>query len=58
METIMEQIKTQHEYSTGWRSRLEALRRRVAAGIIWWAEHQAWPATDEIRVDRHRSTCG
>lgn len=33
-------------------------RRRIAEGVKWWAEHQAWPATDEIRIERHRSTCG
>lgn len=31
---------------------------RLADAVKWWAEHQAWPATDDIRIDRHRSTCG
>lgn len=30
---------------------LVRFRRRAVAGIKWWAEHQAWPATDEIRID-------
>lgn len=34
------------------------LRDRLADAVKWWAEHQAWPATDDIRIDRHRSTCG
>lgn len=54
----MDQIKTHNDYSVDWRSRIETLRLRAAAGIKWWAEHQSWPATDEIRIDRHRSTCG
>jgi hypothetical protein len=36
---------------------LENLRVRLAVGVKWWAEHQAWPATDEIRIERKKSTC-
>ena len=53
----MQQIKT-YNHSGTTHSRFETIRDRVVAGIKWWAEHQAWPATDEIRIDRHRSTCG
>ncbi|WP_160299196.1 hypothetical protein [Sphingomonas sp. SRS2] len=53
----MQQIKT-YDHSGNAHSRFEAIRQRVATGIKWWAEHQAWPATDEIRIERHRSTCG
>lgn len=53
----MEQIKTHNQRSGFW-SHAETLRRKIADAIKWWAEHQAWPATDEIRIDRHRSTCG
>jgi len=53
----MEQIKTYSDRRT-LRERIEPLRQRFARGLKWWAEHQAWPATDEIRIDRHRSTCG
>jgi len=38
-------------------SRWEALRVHVRDGIKWWAEHQAWPATDDVRVDRHHRGC-
>jgi hypothetical protein len=34
------------------------LRDRLAEVVKWWAEHQAWPATDDIRIERDRSTCG
>ena len=53
----MEQIKT-YDQPAGFRGRVETLRQAIASGMKWWAEHQAWPATEEIRVDRHRSTCG
>lgn len=53
----MEQIKAYNQHED-FRSRFETLRQKVASGMKWWAEHQAWPATDEIRIDRHRSTCG
>lgn len=54
----MEQIRTYGEYGFGLKDRIALLRQRLAAGIKWWAEHQSWPATDEIRIDRRRSTCG
>ena len=54
----MEQIKTYHEHSLDLPGRIKAIRQRAASAVKWWAEHQAWPATDEIRIDRHRSTCG
>jgi len=57
MEATMQSIKT-YDGSPLPESRLSTLRRHIGAGLKWWAEHQAWPATDEIRVDRHRSTCG
>ena len=53
----MAQIKTADDTNQA-KSRISALRQRLAEGLKWWAEHQAWPATEEIRVDRHRSTCG
>jgi|GEM_PF-1961828 len=53
----MQQINT-YSHSTTFRAYVRTLRRSIAGGIKWWAEHQAWPATDEIRIDRHRSTCG
>ena len=54
----MEQIKTYREHGPVLRDRIERLRQRLVAGIKWWAEHQSWPATDEIRIDRRPSTCG
>ena len=54
----MEQIKTHKEDGLTFRARIEIIRQWVASGIKWWAEHQSWPATDEIRIDRRRSTCG
>lgn len=47
-----------HDHTVGFRDLTERLRRHIAAGIKWWAEHQAWPATDVIRIDRRDSTCG
>lgn len=38
-------------------ARFSTLRTQFRDGIKWWAEHQAWPATDEVRVDRHRHGC-
>ncbi len=55
METMMEQIKTLNGHGSGFASRIETLRLKVASGIKWWAEHQAWPATDEIRIDHRRA---
>ena len=49
----MSQIKPNNEGR-----HVRRLRDRVADAVKWWAEHQAWPATDDVRVDRHRSTCG
>ena len=44
------------EKTHGWNERFVALRKKLQDGIKWWAEHQAWPATDEIRVEsRERS---
>jgi hypothetical protein len=48
---IMAQIK--ESPSGGLSARLARARVQVAHGLRWWAEHQAWPATDEIRID-HR----
>lgn len=42
---------TQISQSNGLQQR-EGLRRRLADMVKWWAEHQAWPATDEIRIER------
>ena len=52
----MERIRTYREYGISLRGRIDILRQRLAAGFKWWAEHQSWPATDEIRIDRHRQT--
>ncbi|WP_157783461.1 hypothetical protein [Rhizorhabdus wittichii] len=30
------------------------LRERIGGAIRWWAEHQAWPATEDIRVEWRR----
>lgn len=49
----MTQINSRHQRQP-WRR----LRDGLADAVKWWAEHQAWPATDDIRIDRHRSTCG
>ncbi|WP_176488934.1 hypothetical protein [Rhizorhabdus dicambivorans] len=40
------------------RRHVRRLRDGLVDAVKWWAEHQAWPATDDIRIDRHRSTCG
>jgi hypothetical protein len=31
--------------------RLARLAGHIRNGIGWWAEHQAWPAHDAIRID-------
>lgn len=49
----MTQIKSQDD-----KRFVRRLRDRLADSVKWWAEHQAWPATDEIRIKRHRQTCG
>ncbi len=59
----MERIRKYRDYHIDLRARLALFRQRFVAGIKWWAEHQSWPATDEIRIDRPRqtrsqSTCG
>ena len=53
----MAQIRKFEDYRQGRRARLATLRRRVIASVKWWAEHQAWPATDEIRIDRNCEAC-
>jgi len=40
------QIKTKHELFN-----FSRLRERIAAAIKWWSEHQAWPATEDTRID-------
>lgn len=57
MEAIVTQISFA-KFSGPDADRYARVRRTIVKAIKWWAEHQAWPATDEIRVDRHRSTCG
>ena len=32
-------------------ARTRQMREGIATAIKWWAEHQAWPATDEIRIE-------
>lgn len=49
----MEQIKTDDQPPSRRR-----WQDRLADAVKWWAEHQAWPATDDIRIDRNRPTCG
>lgn len=34
------------------------LRERIRGAIRWWAEHQAWPATEDVRVEWRRPVCG
>lgn len=31
--------------------RVARLAEHVRNGVRWWAEHQAWPAHDAIRID-------
>lgn len=47
-----------YDHIVGFRDLIERLGRHIAGGIKWWAEHQAWPATDVIRIDRHDSSRG
>ena len=37
--------------------RFAEIRRPLGDVVKWWAEHQAWPATDEIRIERRPSNC-
>ena len=53
----MTQIR-HHDGQRGRNDRFERMRIKLAKGIKWWAEHQAWPATDEIRIERHRTPRG
>jgi len=48
----MTEIKKWHESD-----RSIQLKARIITAIKWWGEHQAWPATDEIRVDWRRRNC-
>lgn len=48
----MTQIKTKSEHDQPAR-----LRDRIVSAIKWWGEHQAWPATDDIRIDWRRRNC-
>jgi hypothetical protein len=57
METTMAWIRKYKDYRQGGPARLATLRRRLIAGVKWWTEHQAWPATDEIRIDRNCEAC-
>ncbi len=50
-------IRKYKDYRQGGPARLATLRRRLIAGVKWWTEHQAWPATDEIRIDRNCEAC-
>ena len=46
----MTQISLQH--GSGILARSAArLSTQVRNGIKWWAEHQAWPAIDDIRIE-------
>ncbi len=51
----MAQLKTEQGHSLS--ERFATLRHRIGDAVKWWAEHQSWPATDEIRIDRHHRTC-
>lgn len=33
------------------------LRERIGGAIRWWAEHQAWPATEDVRIEWPGSGC-
>ena len=46
-----------NEKSGLWAARFNKLRTQIRDGIKWWAEHQAWPATDDVRIDRHHRGC-
>jgi len=54
----MEQIRTYADNHTSLRERFAAIQKALTAGVKWWAEHQSWPATDEIRIERRRTPCG
>ncbi len=38
-------------------SRPLGLRERISGAIRWWAEHQAWPATEDARIEWRRPAC-
>jgi hypothetical protein len=49
----MEDVMTQIDFRHGFAALMEKvwrLRVKVSDGLKWWAEHQAWPAIDEIRI--------
>lgn len=48
----MTQIRTKSELFRSGR-----LRERIVSAIKWWGEHQAWPATEDIRIDWRRPGC-
>jgi hypothetical protein len=50
MENDMAQIELQH-VSHAFGRHAARLSARARDAIKWWAEHQAWPAIDEIRID-------
>lgn len=45
-------IETNRQYvSDRLPAALARLGARLKDGVRWWAEHQAWPARDAIRID-------
>lgn len=48
----MAQIRTKNELT-----RPVRLRERIVSAIKWWGEHQAWPATEDTRIEWRRPTC-
>ncbi|WP_156397299.1 MULTISPECIES: hypothetical protein [unclassified Sphingomonas] len=47
----MAQIRTKNEPAA------PRLRERIGSAIRWWAEHQAWPATEEVRIEWRDRPC-
>lgn len=51
-EPVMAQIRTKKDSAQPVR-----LRDRIVSAIKWWGEHQAWPATEDVRIEWRRSSC-
>lgn len=45
----MAQIDLQHVLTRPTKA-IERLLAKVREGLIWWAEHQAWPAIEDVRI--------
>jgi hypothetical protein len=49
MEDDMAQIDLQHVLARLVKA-VDRLSAKVRDGLKWWAEHQAWPAIDDVRI--------